>query len=234
MSARVEVGEVLSRTFKVYGEQAGVLIPAALLVFAPVAIVDGLVRGSGQSLPLLLLSTAISLIASFWFQGVVVKAIDDIRDGRRDVDIRELFEAAAPFVPALIGAGVLAGLGIALGLILLIVPGLVLATIWSMIAPVIVMERTGAMAAFGRSRKLVRGNGWPVFGVIVVIFVISLIASFLLGALLLGIASNAVAYGLATLLSSGLVAPVSAIAVTVMYFELLGPQVPSAPATPAA
>ena len=52
----------------------------------------------------------------------------------------------------LLVAGLLAGICIALGFVLLIVPGLVLLTIWAVIAPVIVIERTGALEAFGRSR----------------------------------------------------------------------------------
>ena len=39
-----------------------------------------------------------------------------------------------------------------------------------MIAPVIVVEHSGVMDSFGRSRELVRDNGWQVFGVIFVVF----------------------------------------------------------------
>ena len=55
---------------------------------------------------------------------------------------------------------------------LLIVPGLFLLTIWAVTAPAIVVERRGAIEAFGRSHELVRGEGWTVFGAIVVAFLI--------------------------------------------------------------
>ena len=57
---------------------------------------------------------------------------------------------------------------------LLIVPGLVLMTWWVLIIPVVVLERTSAGAAFGRSRELVRGYGWNVFGVIVLTLLVLL------------------------------------------------------------
>ena len=45
-------------------------------------------------------------------------------------------------------AAILAGLGIVLGLILLIVPGLVLLTWWAVIIPVVVLENSSAGEAF--------------------------------------------------------------------------------------
>ena len=50
---------------------------------------------------------------------------------------------------------------------LLIVPGLFLLTIWIAVIPAIVLEGRGIGESFGRSRDLVRGNGWNVFGVII-------------------------------------------------------------------
>ena len=99
----------------------------------------------------------------------------------------ELVEETWPVVLPLIGAGILAGIGIVIGLLLLLVPGLILLTIWSVIAPVIVVEHSGVIDAFGRSRALVKGNGWQVFGVILVVFLITAIVSFVLRAIGVGI-----------------------------------------------
>ena len=58
-------------------------------------------------------------------------------------------------------AGILAGIAIGIGLLfLLFAPGLFLLTIWAVLAPVIVIERVGAIESFGRSRGLVRGERW--------------------------------------------------------------------------
>jgi hypothetical protein len=42
----------------------------------------------------------------------------------------------------LIGAGLLSGIAIGIGMLLLLVPGLIRLTIWAVIAPVIVVERS--------------------------------------------------------------------------------------------
>jgi hypothetical protein len=220
MERKLEVSDVFDRTFKVYAQQATLLIPAAILVFLPVAVVNGVLRGGKEGALVALLSVIVSLIATFWFEGMVVQAVKDIQDGRRDYSIGGLFESAAPFVAALIGAGLLAGLGILGGLILLIIPGLYLLTIWALIAPVIVLEGSGVMNAFGRSRALVRGNGWPVFGVIVLVFILNGIAAVVLGSIFTGIASNGVGYGISTLVTNALIGPISGIVTAVMYFEL--------------
>ena len=72
-------------------------------------------------------------------RGVVVNLANDVQDGRRDSSAGDLVRSATPFILPLFGAGLLAGIGIGIGLILIVVPGLILATIWSVIAPVIVV-----------------------------------------------------------------------------------------------
>ncbi len=96
----------------------------------------------------------------------MVELVKDVRDGRRDQAIGDLFSAAAPFILPLIGFGILFGIGVAIGFILIVIPGLILLTFWSVGAPAIVVEGIGPIDAFGRSWRLVRGNAWSVFGVL--------------------------------------------------------------------
>ena len=234
MTERLDTAAVLEKILEVYRSQAGVIIPAALIVFIPVALVSAILA-SGGGIGLALLGTIIGFIGTFWFEGVVVEAVRDIQDGRRDFTVGGLFSSVQPVLPALIGIGVLAGIGIAVGLVLLIVPGLILLTWWAVIAPVIVIERGRALDAFGRSRELVRGNGWRVFGIIVVIFLVN----FVLSQLLFAIFGSSFVGGLtASLLSNVLVAPISAIASAVLYLALrrlkgeeMPPAGPTGPAT---
>lgn len=51
------------------------------------------------------------------------------------------------------------------GLLLLILPGLLLAALWSIYVPAIVFEQETATGALGRSNALVRGNTWTVVGI---------------------------------------------------------------------
>ncbi len=68
-------------------------------------------------------------------------------------------------------------LGFMTGMMVLVIPGLFLLTIWSVAAPVVVLERPRRLHALGRSRELVRGNGWRVFAVLAVVAVSLNIAS---------------------------------------------------------
>jgi hypothetical protein len=219
MTQSLDVGNVLQRVFTIYKEQFGLLIPAALVIFVPIAIINGLILSSGVLLAFLL-TGIIGAIGTFLFQGMVVEAARDILDGRRDHTIGSLVGAAAPFIGRLAGAGILASIAIGIGFLLLIVPGLFLLTIWAVIVPVIVLERAGVFESFGRSQQLVKGYGWPVLGVLVCLFVIQAILSGLLNGIIHAALSNVAGYVIADLISRTLIGPLSALAAAVLYFEL--------------
>ena len=219
MNDKLDVGRVLSRTFEMYKDQFTLLIPAALVLFVPVALINGFLYSEGGFL-LALVASALAIIATYWYQGMVVEAARDILDGRRDQTIGSLFSSVTPVLAALIGAGILAGIGIGIGFLLLIVPGLFLLTIWAVIAPVIVLERAGIFDSFGRSRQLVKGHGWQVFGVIVVLFLIFFVIRILISALVSGISDTFLGFALADVIVNVLTVPISALAASVIYFEL--------------
>jgi hypothetical protein len=217
MNRKLDVGATLSEVFSIYSANAGVLLPVAFWLFLVVAILDGL---AGSSLILLLVSSMVGIAAGTLYQGTVVNLVSDVQDGRRDFSAGELLRSATPFVLPLIGAGILAGLAIIVGLILLIVPGLFLMTIWAVIAPVIVVEKSPVMASFGRSRELVRGNGWPVFGAIVVAFLIVIVGGLVFGAIATSIADGPLLRIVFSALASTITAPISALVAAVLYFRL--------------
>src|ERR1044072_5835249 len=222
MERKLDVGGALGQTFSTYRSQAGVLLPLAFTLFLLVAVIEDLVA---SSLALFPLGLAVSVIAGTLYQGMVVNVVRDVQDGRRDSSIEELVGATMPVVLPLIGAGLLAGIGIGL----LVVPGLILMTIGAVIAPVIVVERSGVMAAFGRSRELVRGNGWQVFGVIVPVVLITIAAGIVFGAIAVSISDTAVMRILFNVIASTLTAPIAALAAAVVYFRRRAPD-PTPPA----
>jgi hypothetical protein len=140
----------------------------------------------------------------------------------------ETLAAARPFLGRIAGASILAGLGIGLGLILLIVPGLVLLVWWSLTVPVIVFENTGAVESLGRSKRLVSGWGWQVFGVFVLMFLL-LIGFGIVFALILAPLPDNVARFLSDVLGGALVAPLYALVAIILYGRL---RALNAPATP--
>jgi hypothetical protein len=221
MNRKIDTARVFERIFEIYRDQFTLLIPAALVVFVPVAIISGLIYAGGVSLIGALIVAAAATIATYWFQGMVVEAARDILDGRRDHTVGSLVSSVTAVLGPLVVAGILAGIGITIGLVLVIVPGLFLLTIWAVIAPVIVIERARAMESFGRSRELVRGNGWNVFGTIVLGILISIGASIVVSILLVWLPDWLQSF-LGSLVSNGVIAPFVAAAWTLMYFRLRG------------
>ena len=217
-------------TFKAHWRH---LMPIALVVYVAVALI---------SLVLVLLLTwfgailsfIISLIALFWVQGALVRAVEDIRDGRADMSLGETYERVRPQLPAIIVGGLLAGLGIALGLVLLIVPGLILLTWWIVLIPVIVLEERSAGEAFGRSRELVRGHAWSVFGVIVLTILVVIALNIVLSMLLLPV-SDWLRSFLSNIIIGTVVTPFVVVTWTTLYYRLRAAKEPpaEAPATPA-
>ena len=218
MTGQVNTGRVVREVFNIYRDQAAVLLPAALVVFA----IEGLIRGllTAASPILAILGFIVSLTAVGLYRGMVVQLVADLQDGRRDSSVGDLFRSVVPVLVPLILASLLFGLGVGIGLVLLIVPGLILATIWAVVSPVVVLERPGVIAAFERSRKLVRGNAGPVFGVIVVFVLIFVVVALILSAI--GAALGPVGTIVAGIISSVLTAPLLGLAGTVLYFELRG------------
>jgi hypothetical protein len=180
-----------------------VLLPLAFGLYLLVAIISGLFAGN---LLLGLVAFGVGVIAATLYQGMVVSLVRDVQDGRRDSSVGQLVEETWPVVLPLIGAGILAGTGIAIGLVILVVPGVILLTIWSVIAPVIVVERSGAINAFGRSRALVKHNGWQ--------------ASIVLGLIGAAISDTFFMRALFSLIGSTLTAPIGALAASTIYFNL--------------
>lgn len=217
MNRKLDIGGTLSQIFSTYGSQAGVLLPVAFGLFLIVAVVNGILAGS----VLVLVGFAVSIVAGTLYQGMVVGLVRDVQDGRRDSSAGDLIEAAWPVVLPLIGVGILAGIAIAIGFVLLVVPGLILLTIWAVVAPVIVIERKGVIDSFGRSRELVRGNGWQVFGVIFVVFLITAVVGVVLGVIGAGVSDSLGGRILFNLIASTLTAPITALAAATIYFRLL-------------
>lgn len=229
MDRKLDVGGTLSQAFSIYGSLAGVFIPLALALFLVVAVINGIVADGG-SLILVPIGLAVSVIVSTLFTGMVVTAVGDVQDGKRDFSVGDLAGSASHVILPLIGAGLLAGIGIGIGFLFFVVPGLFLMTIWAVIAPVIVLERAGVFQSFGRSRGLVRDNGWRVFGVIVSVFLIVFVVRAILGAIAVGIDDSVIARIVFDWIGSSLTAPIAAIVAAVIYFHLKGVKEGGAPA----
>ena len=200
------------------------LLAIAFVIYLGAAIIEGLLTLAGTVG--FWLGFVVSVVAAFLLQATLVKAVQDVRDGRADMSISETVSAALPYIGPVAGASILAAIAISIGLFLLIVPGLFLITIWAVIVPVIVIERSGALASFERSRKLVRGRGWHVFGTLVLVYLIMLVVNIVLG-LIFRALPHVLGSGLSAIISGTLISPFLALVVTLVYYRLVGVSAPA-------
>jgi hypothetical protein len=212
---------VISEAWTLYQRHWRHLITIAAVVYVGLALV-GLLLGLLLSWLGVILAALLSIVGVFWVQGALTKAVEDIRDGRADLSIGESFRAVQGQVGAIAGASILAGIAIGIGLLLLIVPGLYLITIWSLIVPAIVLGGARAMESFGRSRQLVRGHEWNVFGVVVLAFLIQVAFQIVLQAVLIFVEDSSVRSFLSNVIGGSVTAPFVALTWTLIYFRLTG------------
>jgi glycerophosphoryl diester phosphodiesterase family protein len=222
---------VLSEAWGMYKAHWRTLLPIAFLVYLALGLINLLLVATLTWFGALL-GAIVALVGVFWLQGALVRAVEDVRDGRADLSLGETFERVRPQLGSIIVGGLLAAIGILIGLVLLIVPGLVLLTWWVLVIPVIVLEELRAGEAFTRSRELVRGHGWSVFGVIVLTLLIVIGVSIVLSLLLLPVSDWLQSF-LSNVVSGTLVAPFIAVTWTLLYYRLRAAKEPAV-ASPAA
>src|SRR5688500_16788648 len=108
MNEKIDVGRTVEGVFEIYRGQAGVLLPAAAVVFLVEAIVGAVLVEIDTAL--VLVAIAVQVVISTLYTGMVVNLVGDVQDGRRDQSVEQLFRSITPVVLPLIGAGLLAGL----------------------------------------------------------------------------------------------------------------------------
>jgi hypothetical protein len=119
-------------------------------------------------------------------------------------------------------AVLLAALGIALGL-LLIVPGIYLFVRWYFVPQVVVVEKQQAAAALRGSSRLVEGAWWRTFALIVLVNVAALLAALVIGAPFTAAADSTdrAAWSLiGQILAAVITQPFGALYSTLLYFDL--------------
>jgi hypothetical protein len=209
---------VLGEAWTYYKRFAAHFLVIAFVIYVIAGVIAallGLAGGFG-----LFLGWIVSVVAAFLVQAALVKAVQDVRDGQVDLNLGETVRAALPFLGTVILASILAGIGIAIGFALIIVPGLILLTFWSLIVPSIVVGGEGVFGSFRKSWRTVRGYAWHVFGTYVLVFLILIVFDIVLGLILLalpGFARNLIS----SIVSGTLVAPFLALVVTLVYYRLI-------------
>ena len=159
--------------------------------------------------------------------GVATLVIADVRAGVEPT-AASVWRRLAPILAGLVLSVALAFLIAGVSIIFLVVPFLLLVVWFQFVGQVVVVERRRFFAAMGRSRDLVQGSYWRVAGYAILAAVITGVVS---GALAAAPAAAASQFGLhlaATraisdgieIVSRVLVAPVQALLMGLLYFDL--------------
>jgi len=211
---------VLGESWQLYRTYARHLLTISVIVYVVAGIVAAVLELTGGLFGTLL-GFLVTIVAAFLLTAALVKAVQDVRDGRADLSVGQTLSAATPLIGPVAIASILAGIGITIGLFLLIIPGLFLITIWCLIVPAIVLEGASPFDSFSRSWQLVKGSFWNVFGLLVMVFLILFAADIVL-ALIFSPLPHFLGHFLSSVVGGTLVAPFIAVVTTLMYFRLSG------------
>jgi hypothetical protein len=213
---RIDSGSVMRRTLGYYMRDMRVWLPGSAVVFGIAGIVSAILLALS---PLLIyVSFLISDVALALFTAIAVNIVTDTERGQRNARAGEFMRDLRPVIGQVLIVGMITGIGIFVGFVLIVVPGLVLTTVWCVATPVVVMERRRGLSALRRSRELVRGNGWRVFGVLLVfVLCVGLLTS---GVDLAAAAISTGAGVAARVVFEIVTAPLGAFASAVLYLDL--------------
>lgn len=156
---------IYRRSFAAYRAQAPALLGPAVVVFGAIGLPVGLLQQyTGPDVADATLSVAAGLLgatALLLYTGYIDEVADHHRRGdvvRTGATLREL----APVVPALAVVSIAYALAVVVGLVLLIVPGIALATRLALCSSVVSLERTGPIVALRSSWTMTHGHFWLV------------------------------------------------------------------------
>jgi len=192
----LSAGRVFERAFAAVRTNPVVILGLALVVGAlPTLIVTYLfaqmgmgsleaIRTGAMSMSALygmvMVSSLISMIISAIVQGAMTRAAIAATEGKQVSFGDSLATGLRVFLP-LIGLAIVTSIGIMLGLILLIVPGIILLLMWSVAVPALVVERRGVFGSLSRSSDLTKGAKGTVFGILVVVVIAYWLLSLVFG-----------------------------------------------------
>lgn len=237
----LSTGELLDRTFSLYrshfGLFVGIFALPHLIVFAFQCVGVTLQNPSNPLANLFVTmmwsmgALVLTVIVAAASQAATVVAVSDVHL-ERPASVKDSFSRVKGHILGVIGVSMLVGLGVGAGLIALIVPGVLLALMWSLSIPVKVLENKGVTDAMSRSSDLTKGDRGRIFVVWLLFIVLSIGISILIqlpieyaagvssrGALQRVSAGWQVASLAAAFISQSLVGPLATIAFSLVYYD---------------
>lgn len=186
-SVQFSIGRVIGSSFGVYARNfisftiLALLIGVISLVLGLTIAEDPAALAAGQ---INYMATGVGFLGLMVVNGLTQAAIiygtfQDLRGqkaGLGDCIARGL----TTVIPVIVGS-ILFSLAVGFASLLLLIPGIILALMWWVYIPVIVVEGKGITGSFGRSSELTSGRRWHILGLIVIVILISFAAQFVFG-----------------------------------------------------
>ncbi len=216
---------VLKEAWRLYKRLFTRSLVMGAVVFGVLNIVNEVARTGHTGLLIALLSIVVTIAGTALLQGGLVEIVRGLHvDGDDEATAFDALGRARGRLGKLVAVSLLVGLGVGLGALLLVIPGIVLATRWAVAVPVAMLEKGTARSAMKRSRKIVAGNGWSVFKVLFAVGLLTGLVS--LPFTLVGAQEGPFGWWVATTLGAVLTAPYAAHALTIVYYALVEPARP--------
>ncbi len=237
------VSQTIDAVFKIYLDRFVPLVTIALVVTAPVLVLQGIVNIglveaiestdseaitefpdiwrviSPRDVTTSIILAVLGWIATALASGATIVVVADAYLGRSTAWQDALRRTVIHLGPLLLGS-LLFALGVVAGFLMLIVPGIILAVGWGVFGPAVVIENLRGSAALGRSWRLTRGRRWPVLGALLVVFIIVTVISSVIASALTDSDDYTVYDVLVNVGINGLTAPLTAATAGVLYIEL--------------
>jgi hypothetical protein len=173
--------ELVGLTFDIYRRFPVLFFVLAATVVVPYQLIVLAVTGNGPSTGgkvsvgarLILTATALFLVGPL-VSALHVHAVRDISEGRKP-DLRSVARRGLTTLPVVSAAVIISWLGTVAGLIALVVPGILLALRWSVVAQAAAIEGGSWTDALRRSKELTRGHYWHIVGLLLLVGLVTAI-----------------------------------------------------------
>lgn len=186
---KISVGAIINETLAISRRHLKTFGVVAVVLTALPQIVVGLLEmggPTGQTSAAAALATIPVAIAAIFAQaGILYGALEDQRG--RTLSTAEVFAACGKYFVRVFVVSLIMGFGVGFASILLLVPGLILATMWSVAQVVAVARDKGFSFALSESSAMTKGNRWRILGLLAIYFVVLMVIYIGAGALTVAI-----------------------------------------------
>jgi hypothetical protein len=215
------IGKIFGQTFSIFARKGVFFSLVAGVYYMPMEFID--YWGGKQHDPELILITGglifafLLLIAPFASAILTHAAFRTIRN--QPISLSDSINYSIQRLLPVIGLSFLMGLGIVGGFILLVVPGLILLTMWSVAIPVCVLEKHRIIDSLNRSATLTKGYRWQVFALVIIAILMSGIITNFVG-VGMEVTVGAEAKLVALIICDGIIQSFFVVFTVVIYHEL--------------